>query len=86
MESKLTQTITIKPWDRDKVTKVIELMDEIINEIDETPTSLLDEQVLPTEINLLIEKALELENKKVFSIFNQISQESRSIIMRSTEV
>lgn len=86
MESKLTQTIIIKPWDRDKITKVIELMDEIINEMDETPTSLLDEQVLPTEINLLIEKALELENKKVFSIFNQISQESRSIIMRSTEV
>jgi hypothetical protein len=86
MESKLTQTITIKPWDRDKVTKVIELMDEIINEIDETPTSLLDEQVLPTEINLLIEKAFELENKKVFSVFNQISTEARSIIMRSTEV
>lgn len=86
MESKLTQTIIIKPWDRDKITKVIELMDEIIDEMDETPTSLLDEQVLPTEINLLIEKALELENKKVFSIFNQISQESRNIIMRSTEV
>lgn len=86
MESKLTQTIIIKPWDRDKITKVIELMDEIIDEMDETPTSLLDEQVLPTEINLLIEKALELENKKVFSIFNRISQESRSIIMRSTEV
>lgn len=86
MESKLTQTIIIKPWDRDKIIKVIELMDEIIDEMDETPTSLLDEQVLPTEINLLIEKALELENKKVFSIFNQISQESRNIIMRSTEV
>ena len=86
MESKLTQTIIIKPWDRDKITKVIELMDEIIDEMDETSTSLLDEQVLPTEINLLIEKALELENKKVFSIFNQISQESRNIIMRSTEV
>ena len=76
MKNELIERVRLDHEESFHVDKTSRLLNSICTEMPESV--ILDEQILPDGIEVLIYQALCLEDKRVWSVFNVLSAESRA--------
>ena len=82
MENIVNQSIVVNEDERQVLEQAVKILQNVNKELDATSTAMLDEQTLDDAIEAVINIALKIELKKVYSVFNALSSELRSRISR----
>ena len=82
MKQIVTQKIELNNDELFILYKAKEILNRIAEELQEVSRYMVDDQILPEEINEAIKAAFYLEDVKIFSVFNILSDEQRKEIIK----
>ena len=82
MKQMVVQTIELSDEELSVLTKANKIIEGLLKEVITVPSHMIDDQILPKSVDELIRAALLLENVKVYSCFNRLSDENRIELMK----
>lgn len=80
MENIVNQSFVVDEEEKQSLLQTVEILKKINKELENTPSYIIDEQKFDDAIEEVINIALKIELKKVYSVFNSLSDEQRSRI------
>lgn len=82
MENIVNQMFVVNEEEKETLLRTVEILKKINKELDNISSTMIDEQKFDDAIEDVINVALKIELKKVYSVFNSLSDEQRSRINR----
>lgn len=76
MTHTVIQKIGLDEKELDIIAKAKDILNKITDDLGEVSSFIVDEQIIPNQIEELIEASLLLECKKIYSMFNENEQKS----------
>ena len=77
MKQIVTQKIEITEEERIALFEAKEVLNNVADELQSISSYMIDDQIIPVQIEEVLRAALRLENAKIFSVFNELSDDKR---------
>ena len=78
----IEQRISLTEEEKEVLHNAEQILRKINSELINTPTASVDEQKIDSGIEEIVKTAIEIENNKIFSVFNCLGDEKRKQIVR----